>query len=169
MKKQLYCQSCGSILQKKLIEARERNECPICGWVYYPQLKVTAGVLVEKEGKILLVQRNIDPWKSCWYLPAGYVEDDEPPRIAAEREALEETGFEIETGAIKDVLFYNDDPRGNGILILYQGKIISGAITKNKEAMDIRFFSIAEIDNIKLAGGSHDISIRNWSREYPTG
>jgi len=89
MKDQLHCLLCGKMLQPILIEARMRQKCNDCGWIYYPQLKVTAGVMVEAEGRILLVQRGNDPWKNHWYLPAGYVEDDESPRHTAEREAFE--------------------------------------------------------------------------------
>lgn len=157
------------MLNKKKIETRERFVCPTCGWVYYPQLKVTAGVVVEKEGKILLVKRNIDPWKSCWYLPAGFVENDESPHNAAEREALEETGFKIEAKKLLDVLFYNDDPRGNGILILYKGIIMGGLIRENSEAMDIQFLSKDQVKYIDLAGGSHNVFILKWSSKISSG
>lgn len=117
-----------------------REVCPVCQWIFYPQLKVTASVLVVREGKILLVQRAKEPWKGYWYLPAGYVENDETPRMAAEREAEEETGFSIISKDLIDTYFYDDDPRGNGLLILYSGTISSGEIRNNAEAMAIEFF-----------------------------
>lgn len=169
MSDQIHCLLCGSVLHKKMIESRERDECPICGWVYYPQLKVTAGVVVEKEGKILLVKRNMDPWKSCWYLPAGFVENDESPHDAAEREAHEETGLEIMAGKLIDVVFYNDDPRGNGIVILYEGIIKGGSIKKNSEALDIQFISKNKVKYLNLAGGSHNVFILKWLGKISSG
>jgi ADP-ribose pyrophosphatase YjhB (NUDIX family) len=157
-----YCLLCGNQLSQRKIENRHREICQTCGWINYDQLKVTAGVLVECDNRILLVKRAIEPWKGYWYLPAGYVEGDEQPKLAAEREGIEETNLIIKASDLIDVYFYNDDPRGNGLLILYLGKIIGGEIKTNNEADEIRFFHPSEIPSLKLAGGSHDKAIHNW-------
>jgi 8-oxo-dGTP diphosphatase len=157
-----YCLKCGHLLEQKIIEKYERDICPVCGWIYYIQLKVTAGMRVVQDTKLLLVQRAIEPWKGYWYLPAGYVEYDESPIQAAEREAREETGLEIKTDNLEGVFFYDDDPRGNGLLILYSGRPIGGKIKINSEAEAICFFSPLEIKSLKLAGGSHNIAIHDW-------
>ena len=154
-----YCLNCGHRLEKKIIENHERDICPICGWVNYIQLKVTAGMLVAQDSKLLLVQRAMDPWKDYWYLPAGYVENDETPIHAAEREAREETGLEIQAERLENIYFYNNDPRGNGLLILYSGKITGGNIKINREAKANKFFYPEEIGALKLAGGSHNKAI----------
>jgi 8-oxo-dGTP diphosphatase len=160
-----YCLKCGHLLEEKIIERYERGICPVCGWINYIQLKVTAGLLVAQAGKLLLVKRAIEPWKGYWYLPAGYVENDESPIQAAEREAREETGLVIKADILENVLFYNDDPRGNGILILYSGKPVAGNIQINNEAEAIHFFSPDEINSLKLAGGSHNKAIYDWLKK----
>jgi NADH pyrophosphatase NudC (nudix superfamily) len=67
---------CGSPLTWRGFPGeREREICQACGWVYYPQLKVGAAAVMEKDAKLLLVRRDQDPWKGCWNLPAGYLED----------------------------------------------------------------------------------------------
>ncbi len=157
-----YCLKCGQQLDVQIIENRKRDICPVCGWINYVQLKVTAGMLVVNASKLLLVQRAIEPWKGYWYLPAGYVENDETPIHAAEREAQEETGLEIKAEKLEDIYFYNDDPRGNGLLILYSGRVAGGQIKINNEAEDIRFYFPNEINSLKLAGGSHNIAISDW-------
>ena len=157
-----YCLNCGHRLEKQIIENRERDTCPVCGWINYVQLKVTAGMLVVQDSKLLLVQRAIEPWKGYWYVPAGYVENDETPMYAAEREAREGTGLEIHAEALVNIYFYNDDPRGNGLLILYSGRITGGKIKINGEAKAIRFFYSEDISTLKLAGGSHNNAIRDY-------
>lgn len=157
-----YCLNCGHRLEKKIIENRKREICPLCGWVNYIQLKVTAGMLVVQDSRLLLVQRAMEPWKDYWYLPAGYVENDETPLKAAEREVREETGLEIKARRLENIYFYNDDPRGNGLLILYSGRVVGGNIKINREAKAIRYFYPEEIRALKLAGGSHNLAIRDY-------
>lgn len=158
-----YCLLCGNQLSQRLIEGRERGVCPQCGWIKFDQLKVTAGVLVERDGKVLLLKRAIQPWRGCWYLPAGFVENDESPRGAAEREGYEETNLKISAKELIGLYYYHDDPRGNGFLILYQGTITSGTEKFTPEIQEIGFFSREEIQSLRLAGGSHDIAIRDWA------
>lgn len=157
-----FCLNCGSPLKTKIIEGRGREICPQCGWIKYDQLKVTAGVLIERKNELLLVKRAIDPWREYWYLPAGYVENDEHPKSAAEREGYEETNLKIKAENLVNVYFYEDDPRGNGLLILYSAKVIGGELRPNQEAMEIRYFDFKEIQYLKIAGGSHNVAIQDW-------
>ena len=92
---QHYCLQCGTSLHLQQIEARWREVCLNCGWIYYQQLKVGAAALIERAGKLLLLRRAHNPGQGAWNLPAGYVEVDEDPARAAEREALEETGLQV--------------------------------------------------------------------------
>lgn len=158
-----YCLLCGAKLSQRSIESRDREVCQKCGWIKYDQLKVTAGVLVERDHKILLVKRAIEPWRGYWYLPAGFVEDNESPRDAAEREGFEETNLKISVTRLIDVYYYTDDPRGNGLLILYSGIITSGTKKITPEVQAINFFSQQEIQSLKLAGGSHNLAILEWA------
>ena len=53
--------------------------------------RVAAGVLVyDDQGRILMVKPT---YKNGWDIPGGYVEPDESPAKAAERELVEELGL----------------------------------------------------------------------------
>ena len=156
-----FCLQCGTSLVWRSIDGRQREQCPNCGWVIYLQLKVGAGVLIERDGKLLLVQRQYDPWQGSWYLPSGYVEADENPAHAAEREAFEETGLKVQVSGLVDAYYFDDDPRGNGLLLLYQCQEVGGAVENGEEARDIRFFDPAAIPS-QLSGGGHAVAIRAW-------
>ena len=157
-----YCFQCGSSLETRLVDHREREVCPACGWVYYAQLKVGAAVLIEQDERLLLLRRNYEPWEGSWMVPAGYVEADEDPRDAAKREVREETGLEVELSEFFDVHYFDDDPRGNGVVFVYKAEKISGEIRINAESSAAKFFHWYEIP-VNLANGAHDRMIREWS------
>ncbi len=156
-----FCADCGTSLVLKEIEKRQRAYCPKCQRIHYEQLKVGAGALIELDKRILLLQRNQAPFAGCWNLPAGYVEADESPVEAVIREVYEEVGLQVKVTGLVDVYFFNDDPRGNGILVVYNCIIVGGVLTESDEATAPSYFVSQDIP-IHLAGGGHDQAIRAW-------
>lgn len=57
------------------------------------------GVYV-KDGKLLLLKRGVEPYKGCWHVIGGHVEEDETLKEAVKREFKEETGLDVEVGSI---------------------------------------------------------------------
>jgi len=162
-----YCLKCGALLEQSYIENSEREVCPGCGWIYYLQLKVGAGVMIEKDGCVLLLQRAHDPWKGYWNIPAGYVESDEHPKDAAKREAFEETGLVVAIGELLKAYYYSDDPRGNGVALIYKADIVGGELRVDHESNAARYFRWQEIP-ANLAGGGHDQVILEWRSKFTT-
>lgn len=156
-----YCPHCGTALELGSLGQRQRAFCPRCRQVHYAQLKVGAGALVEREGRLLLLRRTQAPFQGCWNLPAGYVEADESPLEAVVRETYEETGLRVEARGLVDVYYFADDPRGNGILIVYACCPVGGKLQAGQESADPTFFAAGEIPEL-LAGGGHDRAIRAW-------
>ncbi len=142
-------------------EGRARWVCPACGFVDYEQLKVGAAVIVRRDDQILLVRRRHEPFAGQWYLPAGYVEADEPPAVAAARECFEETGLVVETHGLFGAYFWNDDPRGNGVLIVYQATVASGELRASEEG-EPAWFAASELPS-EIAGAGHAAALRDWS------
>ncbi len=157
-----FCQHCGSAVEKRIIEGRQREVCPVCGTVFYHQWKVSAGVRVVNDGQLLLVQRGIDPWRGMWHMPAGYVEADELPRAAAEREAREETGLNVQAGELVDCYLETSDPRGNVIVLLYDAVIVNGEMIPSCETESVGFFTPEEISALPLAGLCSQKEIDDW-------
>jgi len=64
-------------------------------------VKLIAHTLIEKEGKYLLIKRSkikrglSNVYPSYWDIPGGSVEENELPREAALREAMEEVNQKI--------------------------------------------------------------------------
>ena len=156
-----YCLECGTPMEIRRVEDRPREVCPACGYIHYVHLKVGAGVIIEQDGKLLLAQRAHDPWNGDWNIPAGYVEVDEQPYQAAVREAKEELGVDVAIKKLLGVYQFDDDPRGNGLLVLYRAGIVGGEVRFNFETQDMRYFGPEEIpDNLAL--GAHDQVIHDW-------
>jgi len=161
--KQHYCLQCGTQMESKLLEGRAREVCPACGWIHYEQLKVGAGVVIEKNGALLLLQRAHEPWRGSWNLPAGYAEVDEAPAQAAERETFEETGLQVKTSELLGAYYFDNDPRGNGVLLVYACVVVEGDLRGSDESQNMRYFTSNEIlENI--AGGGHMKAVADWKR-----
>ncbi|HEU5014889.1 MAG TPA: NUDIX hydrolase [Roseiflexaceae bacterium] len=122
-----FCSRCGAELGSHVANGRERPACPACGFVVYLDPKVACGVLIERAGCVLLVQRRFEPGRGLWCLPAGFEDADESPEEAARREAQEETGLDATLNGLLGVYHYTDDPRGAGILLIYRAQIAPDA------------------------------------------
>ena len=159
----LFCPKCGCSLRVKEIYQQLRAFCSDCGYIHYEQLKVGAGAIIEKDGKLLLLQRTEEPFRLQWNLPAGYVDISESPIQAVLREVQEESGLKVEVKGIDDIYFFNDDPRGNGILIVYKCQAIAGRLSESSEGTNPTYFTRDQIPD-QLAGGGHNQAIRSWQK-----
>jgi ADP-ribose pyrophosphatase YjhB (NUDIX family) len=135
-----FCLRCGHALELAEHFGAVRPACPKCGWIYFADPKVAAAVLIERDDQILLVRRVNDPQRGLWTLPAGFVDAGEDPRVAAERECLEETGLLVYVTGLLDVIAGQEHPRGAHILIVYSGRITSGEIRPGDDVDRVAFF-----------------------------
>lgn len=65
---------------------------------------VGVGVVVVKDGRVLLIRRGKPPREGHWSLPGGRQRLGEAVRETARRELREETGVEAEVTALLDVV-----------------------------------------------------------------
>ena len=161
-----FCPRCGHRLSEKTAEGRSRRICEQCGYIFYQQLKVGAGVIIERNGAILLMRRGagVFAFPGTWCLPAGYCEHDEAPEQTAAREAKEEIGLDVAIGDLFGIFFFDDDPRGNGIQIIYRATVIGGELREDgTEADALAYFRPEEVPQ-SLAGGGHDQAILAWKK-----
>ena len=114
-------------------------------------VNIIVSVAVEREGKILMVEEAKKEIKGLWNFPSGKVNMGENLIKAAEREALEETGYKIK---ITDLCFVDhymwDDNTGVTFRFNFWGEIINEK--EKMELMDdvlsIRWMGIKGIQKI---------------------
>ncbi len=155
-----FCPSCGKPVIEKEVEGRMRPFCLACDRPFFQDPKVAAAVLVESEGKALLVKRANVPERGKWTLPAGFVDAGEDPQEAAKRECYEETGLEIHIQSLLDVLYGREHERGADIVILYRGSVESGSLKAGHDAMDVAFYGPEELP--PLAFDATRKAIQSW-------
>ena len=146
-----YCPRCRAELIDREVYGRVRRVCPddACRFVQFIDPKVGAAVLaLTGDNQVLLVRRAVDPAQGSWCLPGGFIEIGETPQQAASRECKEESGFDVEINRLIDV-FYYEDYRGSGILVLYQGKITGGSAQSGDDVQEVGIFGPDDLpDNI---------------------
>lgn len=137
-----FCPVCAGKLNIEIHEEKERLVCSQCGYTLYENSKPCTAVLVEKDGKLLLTKRGVNPFKDWWDLPGGFLENGEDPIEGAARELLEETGLEIE---VTDLLGIQVDRYGDeGVYTLnfhYLARPAGGTPTPKSDVSEIGWFT----------------------------
>lgn len=105
-------------------------------------------VILDKEGKVLLIHRNT-PKRIQWETPGGKIEEDEDPKRACEREAEEEIGVDIKI--IKELgkkEFQEDTYTMDYIWYLSSVKSGEPQLREKDKYDDMKYFSWEELKNI---------------------
>jgi 8-oxo-dGTP diphosphatase len=135
-----YCPRCGTPVNHEERFGKIRPVCPQCKWIHFVDPKVAAAVLIEQNGRVLLVRRAGEPFRGLWTLPAGFINGGEDPAEAAARECLEETGLRVRVIRVLDIISGKEHPRGADFIIVYQADIIDGELKPDDDADAAEWF-----------------------------
>ena len=103
----------------------------------------TVDIIIEVEGKILLIERLNKPFG--WALPGGFVDYGESLEEAAIREAREETGLNLEN--LRQFKAYSEperDPRQHNISMVFTAEAHKEP-KAGDDAKNAQFFTIDEL------------------------
>jgi len=161
-----FCSACGAPVVEREIDHYMRSLCTSCGKILYRNPVPATGCVVEQQGAVLLARRKFEPWKGCWYIPSGFVEYGDEVEETARREVREETGLVVELGTLFGVYSYFDDPRQDGIIILYRAAVVGGALEAGDDAAEVDFFHADALPPAEQIGfASHRQALREWRDE----
>jgi 8-oxo-dGTP diphosphatase len=108
---------------------------------------IVCGVVIEKDGKYLLVQEKWEKVYGQWNLPGGRVDQGESLEQAAVREAKEECGFDVKLEGELILLHLAVD---RPVCHVYKATIIGGELNFPKdELLDAKWFTYEEIVAMK--------------------
>ena len=139
-----YCSNCGSAVALEIPHGddRPRFVCRSCGTIHYENPKLVVGCIPEKDGRILLCKRNIEPRHGKWTLPAGYLENNETLWQGAIRETMEEANATVDIIApyrLFDLAFVSQ------VYVMFRARLVSVDFKPTAESSEIKLFTETQI------------------------
>jgi ADP-ribose pyrophosphatase YjhB (NUDIX family) len=151
-------------LVPRVIEGREVEVCPRDDYVLWHDPKVATAVVVEAPGGVVLGRRAIEPGYGLWCLPGGFVNDDEEPARAAERECLEEIGANVEVTRLLGVYHIAKSTAPSMIAIAYRARLLAGSMpSAGSEMLEVGVFALDALP--ALAFSSHATVLSDYVNE----
>ena len=160
MRPMKYCPKCGAEVEKRVPKGddHERWVCPSCETVHYQNPLIVVGCVPERDGKILLCKRAIEPRYGYWTVPAGFMELGESIEEGAARETWEEACAEVEIGH----LFASVDvPAAGQVHLFFTANLISG-FEPGPESLETAMYAKDEIPWDDIAFKSGEFALRKY-------
>ena len=108
-----------------------------------------------KDGRILLLKRNVEPFKGCWHVVGGHVEENESLKEAVKREFKEETSLDVTVGGIIDGRIEKSFDRIK-IIVVFEITSAEGEIRLNSESEAYGWFDEVPCN-----------SVYNYAKHFP--
>lgn len=122
----------------------------------YPDRPIVGvGIVIWRGAEVALIRRGKPPRMGSWSLPGGAQELGETVFEAARREALEETGLEVEVAGLVDVVdsIHTDGDgrvRQHYTLVDVAARWRAGEARAGDDALAVAWFRLAELPALGL-------------------
>src|SRR5215831_21293507 len=140
--------------------------CPGCGSNYWANSAPAVQGLLERDGRVLLARRGIEPRLGYWDIPGGFLEEGEGALDGLRRELREETGLEVEPvewlGAYVDPY---DDHYVLGLSWLVRG---DGEPVADDDVAELAWFGPDELP-AEMAFATQLEVLALWAARHPKG
>ena len=121
----------------------------------YPRAALAVDCVVfgldEAGLQVLLIQRDLEPFRGAWALPGGFVHVDEDLDQAARRELREETG--LDTAFLEQLYTFGAlgrDPRDRVVTVAYYAllKLSDHRVQAATDARDAAWFAVEDLPRL---------------------
>lgn len=143
-----FCPKCGQPVILEFRFGADRPICSACGFIYFADPKVAVTILLEQDGRILLVRRAHEPFRGLWTLPGGFINSGEDPAEAAIRECVEETGLTAQITSILAIRSGREHARGADFVIFYSGQATGGVLVAGDDADAADWFERGQLPQL---------------------
>ncbi|MEP0357652.1 MAG: NUDIX domain-containing protein [Paraglaciecola sp.] len=103
----LYCVKCGSDSLVK--DGEKAYRCGHCGFTYFHNAAAASGAIIVFNGKILLLERALEPSKGKLDIPGGFVDYHESNEQALSRELYEELQLSVSDSDLSYLFSYPNE------------------------------------------------------------
>ncbi len=162
-----YCPQCRSDMRTVHQNPGTYKHCLHCGYRYYQEPKVSVIAHIVHSDRLLMIQRAVNPGLGAWGLPGGFLNVDEMPATALQREVMEETALTIAVERLLDI--FPMEGRGPGIpgIVLAYGCVCQSdpaSLRAGDDAMQARWCRVDQIPQ-PIAFASARTLIRQWQQQ----
>lgn len=163
-----FCSNCGAAVVRRVPpgDTLPRWVCDECGVVHYRNPLLVVGSLPERDGRILLCRRAIEPRYGYWTLPAGFMENDETAGQGALRETMEEAGARIELGEPFSLISV---PHVNQVHLFYRARLLDTDFKPGEETMEVAMYEEARIPWKDIAFRTVGRTLKLWFADRARG
>jgi len=119
------------------------------------RIDCVGGIVLDAEGRLLLVLRGQEPAKGTWSVPGGRVEPGESDAAATAREVLEETAVPVLVGRLVGTV--ERAAPGGGVYVIrdYLCRPVDAQVTvrAGDDAADAAWCTVAEVRALDTSPG----------------
>ncbi len=147
-----FCGRCGARLTRRGEDGGAR--CESCGKSWYDNPAPTAGCVIVRDGRALITKRARDPEKGRFDIPGGFLDPEEDPITALEREVKEELSMTIDV-TYADLVHavphrYGED--GDWVLAMgFVARHSSGEPVPADDVEEVRWVTAEELEGVDFA------------------
>lgn len=161
-------------------QSSESGEPPRGEYCYeYPRPALTVDVIVfafhNNKLQVLLVRRNLEPFKGRWALPGGFVQMGEALHVSARRELGEETG--VNDVYLEQLYTFGDpdrDPRTRTVTVAYfalmsADQYAAAHLEPATDVAEVRWWSIYGLPDLAFDHGrilQYALQRLRWKLEW---
>ncbi|MFI1578418.1 NUDIX hydrolase [Embleya sp. NPDC020630] len=125
-------------------------------------ISCVGAIVLDSEGRVLLVRRAKMPGEGRWSLPGGRVEEGETDAVALAREMVEETGLEVTVGPLVGSVLRPAPDGGTYEIRDYACTPHGGTLRAGDDADAVRWIAAGELGRLDLVDGLLD-ALREWN------